>query len=249
MNRNIVAGNWKMNLTFDEAKALVEALNTRVVHPNCSVILGVPSIYLSQLQALLSNESITLAAQNCHHKLSGAFTGEISVPMLQSVNIPYVILGHSERREYFKESDSMILEKVNHALSHDLKVIYCCGEPLSIREENEQNQFIGNQLRESILQLDASDMANIIIAYEPIWAIGTGVTASAQQAQDMHAHIRSLVKDVYGDELAQQTSILYGGSVKPVNASALFSNPDVDGGLVGGASLNPDDFISIIEAF
>ncbi len=245
--RSVVAGNWKMNLNSLEANDLVQDLLS-LKHHSARVILGVPYVYISSLARLTNGTNIEIAAQNCHHKEKGAYTGEISVNMLKSIGTDYVILGHSERREYFGEDEALILEKMQMAHQAGLKVIYCCGEPLSVREAGEQNDYVEQQLRNSLLKLDKEQMQNTIIAYEPIWAIGTGKTASADQAQDMHKHIRQLVNNQFSAEMAEETSILYGGSVKPANANELFAKADVDGGLVGGASLKAELFGPIIEA-
>jgi triosephosphate isomerase len=190
----------------------------------------------------------SVAAQNCYDKNAGAYTGEVSAPMLKSIGVPSVILGHSERREYFAESNAMLAEKVNRCLEQGLRPIFCCGEALAIRESGEQNAYVGQQLKESLFHLSAEQMKGFVIAYEPIWAIGTGKTASSAQAQEMHAHLRSVIAAQYGAEIADTVSILYGGSVKANNAVELFSQPDVDGGLVGGASLIPAEFSAIMRA-
>lgn len=245
--RRVVAGNWKMNLNSLEANDLVQDLLS-LKHESARIILGVPFVYIASLARLTNGSNIEMAAQNCHHEQKGAYTGEISVEMLKSIGTDYVILGHSERREYFNEDDTLILQKMQLAHEAGLKVIYCCGEPLSVREAGSQNEFVQNQLAQSLLKLSAEEMKNTIVAYEPIWAIGTGKTATADQAQSMHQHIRQLISAQFGQEIADQSSILYGGSVKPANAEELFSKDDVDGGLVGGASLKAELFGPIIEA-
>ena len=199
-------------------------------------------------QKLAGRNNVFVAAQNCYSKKSGAYTGEVSVEMLQSIGIQYVVLGHSERREYFNESNQFLAEKLNICLEYHIQPIFCCGEPLNIRETNTQNEFVAEQLDESLFHLSAEQLQQVIIAYEPIWAIGTGKTASSAQAQEMHAFIRSQLAAKYGDAVANTISILYGGSVKASNAIELFSQPDVDGGLVGGASLIADEFAAIIHA-
>ncbi len=250
MRRKIAAGNWKMNTTLEEAKSLSNIVAAGSRPDDVEVILGVPSLFASSIMPGIQNYSnMSIAIQNCHQNEKGAFTGELSAAMIASMNIPYVILGHSERREYFKESDALILEKCKMALSHGVTPIYCCGEPLDIRESETQNDYVKSQFEKSILQLTAEDFSQIIIAYEPIWAIGTGKTASPDQAQEMHAYLRKLISEQFGEEQANKTPILYGGSVKPGNANDLFGKADVDGGLVGGASLKASDFLEIINAF
>ena len=191
---------------------------------------------------------VYLGAQNCHSEASGAYTGEVSASMLSSAEVKYVIIGHSERREYFKETSEMLAKKVNQVLSNEMKVIFCCGEPLEIRDANTQNAYVEAQIREGLFHLGEAHLDHVVIAYEPIWAIGTGRTASSAQAQDMHAHIRSVINAQYGADIANNISILYGGSCKPSNAAELFTCPDVDGGLIGGAALKASDFLGIIEA-
>jgi len=251
MRKQIAAANWKMNLTYVEAQRLLEDILKEEIdiYENQEVIFGIPFPYLmmgnEKMQTL---KSYYAAAQNCSNKKSGAFTGEVSVDMLQSIGIKYCIVGHSERREIFNESNLDISEKVDILLGSGMKPIFCCGEPLSIRDAGTQNDYVAKQLQESILHLSADDIKKLVIAYEPIWAIGTGKTATTEQAQEMHAYLRSVLAKQYGDEVANEISILYGGSVKPGNAAELFACPDVDGGLVGGASLNAVDFTQIIKA-
>lgn len=247
--QKIAAGNWKMNKTMEDGIALATAIkNDAVVSDGAQVILAPPSLFLQKVvEATSGHDSIAVAAQNCHQEEKGAYTGEISVGMLQSIGVSHVILGHSERREYFKESNQLLAAKVDRVLSAGLTPIFCCGESLAIRESGEHIAFVANQLQESLFHLTNEQFSNIIIAYEPIWAIGTGVTASKEQAQEMHHEIRGLISKQYGKDLAESTSILYGGSVKPANAKDLFDQPDVDGGLVGGASLKADDFLTIIS--
>jgi triosephosphate isomerase len=251
MRKKIVAGNWKMNLGLSEGAALIS--NVLNALPELSeqrqVIFAPPYLHLAQaVSQVQGTDNVSVAAQNCHHEASGAYTGEISAPMLKSAEVPCVILGHSERREYNAETDDLLSKKVNAALASGLKIIFCCGEPLNIRDADTQNDFVGAQIKAGLFHLPADRLTNIAIAYEPIWAIGTGRTASAQQAQDMHAHIRQVLVMQYGAELAGNTSILYGGSCKPSNAAELFACPDVDGGLIGGASLKAEDFLAIIHA-
>jgi triosephosphate isomerase len=212
-------------------------------------VFAVPAPYISMVQGkLLGKNNALVAAQNCYSKKSGAFTGEISAEMLHSMSIKYVVLGHSERREYFNESNQFLAEKVDICLANQVNPIFCCGEPLEIREANTQNAYVSKQLEESLFHLSAEQITNFVIAYEPIWAIGTGKTASSAQAQEMHAFIRAHIAGKYGKEIAETVSILYGGSVKAANAVEIFSQPDVDGGLVGGASLIADEFVAIINA-
>lgn len=246
--QNIAAGNWKMNTTVNEGLDLYKALSSQNIPEDVKVIVGAPFIHLGALIGA-KHPSIQIAAQNCHDKNSGAYTGEISPSMLADLGVDYVILGHSERREYFNESNALLASKTNAALENDLDVIFCCGEPLEIRRKGNQNTYVSKQLEEGLFHLTSAQLAQVVIAYEPIWAIGTGETASPEQAQEMHAHIRSLLTDKYGEEAAQGMSILYGGSVKPANAKEIFGQPDVDGGLVGGASLKADMFGEIIHSF
>ena len=248
--RQIVAGNWKMNTTIAEGTTLVGQIANGHRSSDVLTILAVPFTHIFALQKRISVKSkIILAAQNCHHKNSGAFTGEISASMLASMKVPYVIIGHSERREYNHEDNSLLALKLRTALDSGIKVIFCCGEGLEIRKAGTHINHVKVQLVEALFQLDAKEMKNIVIAYEPIWAIGTGETASPAQAQEMHAAIRLMLLKKYGKRVAENTSILYGGSVKGNNAKELFSQPDVDGGLVGGASLNGEEFVQIINSF
>lgn len=251
MRKQIAAANWKMNLTFQEADTL---LNT--ILPECNnlnesqeVIFAVPSPYLTMAQSKAAGQKNTFAAaQNVYSKKSGAFTGEISVSILNSIGIKYVVVGHSERREYFNENNQFLAEKVKICLENDITPVFCCGEALPAREVNEQNSFVTRQLQESLFDLSAEEIEKIVIAYEPIWAIGTGKTASSDQAQEMHAHIRHQIAGKYGEAVANNISVLYGGSVKASNAKEIFGKPDVDGGLVGGSSLIADEFVQIIKA-
>ncbi len=251
MSRQLIAaGNWKMNTNYEEGIALASAIAENAKDPKCLVVLAPPFTSLAGVsQAIKGNPNVKLAAQNCHEKEKGAYTGEISIDMLIPLGVEYVILGHSERREYNKESNALLATKTDLVLSKGLTPIFCCGESLDIRNAGNHIDFVANQLKESLFHLDAEAFGKIVIAYEPIWAIGTGVTASPQQAQEMQAAIRGLFADQYGAEVADATTILYGGSVKPANAEELFANPDVDGGLVGGASLNAEGFTAIINAF
>lgn len=247
--KNIVAGNWKMNKNYEEGRSLARDIVAKLQPSDTIAILGVPYIHLKGVSHIISDiNNLCLAAQNCHQEDGGAYTGEISVNMLKSVGCDYVILGHSERRAYFQESDELIAAKVEKVLSAGLIPIFCCGEQLPVREAGDHEKLVAQQVKEGLFGLSEEDFAKVVIAYEPVWAIGTGVTASPEQAQEMHAFIRSLVADKYSAEIADATSILYGGSVKPANAKELFSQADVDGGLVGGASLKGADFLAIISA-
>ncbi len=250
MRKQIAAANWKMNLTLDKAEALLdEIVNANIMLKEDQLALfAVPFPYLQLAEKKLSTENFYAAAQNCYSKKSGAYTGEVSVEILQSLNIKYVVVGHSERREYFEESNQMLAEKLNVALEYNIKPIFCCGEPLSIRDAQTQNEFVAKQLEESLFHFSADDIQKIIIAYEPIWAIGTGKTATSLQAQEMHAYLRKVLAGKFGRDVADSISILYGGSVKASNAKEIFSQADVDGGLVGGASLIASEFITIINS-
>ncbi|MBS1751107.1 MAG: triose-phosphate isomerase [Bacteroidetes bacterium] len=251
MRQQIAAANWKMNLTYAQAEDLLNdlLLSPHALKPHQSVVLAVPFPYLSLAKHKVDGKAgFFVAAQNCYTKKSGAYTGETSAEMLQSMGIEYVILGHSERREYFNESNAVLAEKINIALSYNITPIFCCGEPLQIREAGTQNSYVAEQLKESLFHLSAEQLEKIVIAYEPIWAIGTGKTATADQAQEMHAHLRTTLANHYGKEVADMIPILYGGSVKGSNAKDIFSRTDVDGGLVGGASLIAADFGQIIDA-
>jgi triosephosphate isomerase (TIM) len=251
MRKKIAAANWKMNLRLEQGEQLLEAILSKNINlsENNHVVFAVPFPYLQTASARVKGkQNYAVAAQNCHHKSAGAYTGEVSAEMLESLQIPFVVLGHSERREYNGETNAMLAEKVNEALAKGLQPIFCCGEPLAIREAGTQNIHVEKQLEESLFHLSSEHILQIVIAYEPIWAIGTGKTATADQAQDMHLHLRNVLATKYGAHIANQMSILYGGSVKGSNAKELFSKPDVDGGLVGGASLQADDFALIIEA-
>ena len=253
MRKKIVAGNWKMNKTLDEANILASEVKGMVedeVKGGTIVILCTPSLFLMPVKNILGNNSrISVGAQNCSEHESGAYTGEISAAMLKSANIPYVILGHSERRQYYGENAALLAKKVDIALKHNLTPIFCCGEPLEVRESNGHEALVKKQVEESLFHLDPSSVQKVVIAYEPVWAIGTGKTASAQQAQDMHAVIRKHLASKYGNAVADSISILYGGSVNAANAKELFSCPDVDGGLVGGASLKSREFTEIAKSF
>ena len=248
MRKEIVAGNWKMNKNLQQGKELCNSILNQLETLNKEVILAVPHTHLTVLAELIKGSDLKLAAQNCHHELSGAYTGEISASMLTDIGVDYVILGHSERRLYNNEGNNLLRKKVNAALSQNLKVIYCCGETLDDRNSEVHFDLVNKQIVEGIFHLNAEAIKNIVIAYEPIWAIGTGETATSAQAQEMHANIRNVITNQYGAELAHDISILYGGSCNANNAQELFAQTDVDGGLIGGASLYAEDFISIINA-
>ena len=251
MRKQIAAANWKMNLSHQEADSLLDQLLASQHHlsSNQAVIFAVPAIYIPlAVQKLNGKSNIFVAAQNCHQKANGAYTGEIAASMFASVGVHHIILGHSERREFFAESDSLLAAKTEAVLAIGSTPIFCCGEPLSIREAGTQNSFVEAQLKNALFQLSADQIVKVVIAYEPIWAIGTGKTATSEQAQEIHAYIRSVFAAQYGQNIADQISILYGGSVKAANAKEIFSQPDVDGGLVGGASLIATEFTAIINA-
>ena len=247
---NLVAGNWKMNKGYEEGHDLVKEVVNKLSPSDTKVVFAPPFIHLKNVSNTMKDiNNVHLAAQNCHQEESGAYTGEVSVSMLQSVGVEYVILGHSERRAYFAESDALLAKKVDAVLAKGLHVIFCCGEALDIRESGKQEEFVAAQLNAGLFHLNEEQMKQVVIAYEPIWAIGTGKTASPEQAQEMHASIRKLLADKYKEAVAESTTILYGGSVKPANAKELFGQQDVDGGLIGGASLKADDFVAIVNSF
>lgn len=252
MRKKIVAGNWKMNKTLQEANTLASEVLGMVndeVTGNVQVVFCTPFPYLIPVKTIVGNNTrIAVAAQNCSEHESGAYTGETSAVMLKSMDVPYVVLGHSERRQYFNEDGKLLAKKVDIALKNGLSPIFCCGEVLEIREKGTHEQLVKQQVEESLFHLDAAALQNVVIAYEPVWAIGTGKTATAQQAQDMHAVIRKHIAAKYGQPVADSISILYGGSVNAANAKELFANPDVDGGLVGGASLKSREFTEIIKS-
>ncbi len=251
MRKQIAAANWKMNLSLAQAETLLNEIvaSAHTLGADQEAVFAVPAIYIPLALAKLANKpNVYVAAQNCHQKESGAYTGEVSASMLQSIGVKHIIVGHSERREYFAEYDALLAEKVNAILAIGSTPIFCCGEPLSIREADTQNAFVEAQLKNSLFHLSADAIVKVVIAYEPIWAIGTGKTASSAQAQEIHAYIRSCFTAKYGEAVANQISILYGGSVKASNAKEIFSQTDVDGGLVGGASLVATEFTAIINA-
>lgn len=249
MRKQIAAANWKMNLTYQQGEQLLNdilAANVEVKE-NQEVIFGVPFPYLTMAEGKVKAKNYFVSAQNCYNQKSGAYTGEVSVEMLKSIGIKHCIIGHSERREYFAESNLMLSEKLDLLLGAGLTPIFCCGEPLTIREAGTQNEYVEKQLQESLFHLSAEELKKVVIAYEPIWAIGTGKTATTEQAQEIHAYLRSVLAKQYGQEVANEIPILYGGSVKANNAKELFGCADVDGGLVGGASLVAADFVEIIK--
>ena len=251
MRKKIVAGNWKMNRTLQEGHSLVAGIlaGLPALGNQKQVVIAPTYVHLTQTAAQLAGHAhIHTAAQNCSNEESGAFTGEVSAAILKSAGIGYVIIGHSERREYFGETNALLAQKTDRVLAHGMEVIFCCGEPLAVRDADTQNAYVEAQIREGLFHLAAEAWSHIVLAYEPIWAIGTGRTASSQQAQDMHHHIRAVVRAQYGPTVADNLTILYGGSCKPSNAAELFACPDVDGGLIGGASLKADEFLGIVAA-
>lgn len=250
MRKKIVAGNWKMNMDYNSGIALAEGIRDYLKNrvPSCEVVICSPFIHLASLKNILKESIIKYGAQNCHHEESGAYTGEISSAMIRSTGAEYVIIGHSERRTYFGEDDNLLNRKTKAALAAGLKVIFCCGEVLAEREKDIHFDVVKRQLTDGLFNLSEEQIKNIVIAYEPVWAIGTGLTASPAQAQEMHQYIRENLAGRYGKKTAMDTTILYGGSCKASNAEELFSMPDVDGGLIGGASLKKDEFCAIVEA-
>lgn len=251
MRKKIVAGNWKMNTNLQEGVALAKEINEalKAAQPKCDVIIAVPFTHLASINAVIDPAKLGLGAENCANHKSGAYTGEVSAPMVASTGATYVILGHSERRQYYGETSEILKEKVALALENNLTPIFCIGEVLDERENGTYNEVVKKQIEEALFNLSAEDFGKIILAYEPVWAIGTGKTATDDQAEDMHAFIRGVIADRYGKEVAENTSILYGGSCKPSNAPQLFAKPDVDGGLIGGASLECGSFMGIVNAF
>ena len=252
MRKNLVAGNWKMNTTVAEGVQLAKEVNEAVAAAGelkCDVVIGVPFTHLTAVKDVIDIEKVGLSAENCANKEKGAYTGEVSAAMVASTGANYVILGHSERREYYNETPEILKEKVDLALANGLKIIFCCGESLELRNAGTYEEFIKAELKDSLFHLSAEEFANIVIAYEPIWAIGTGVTATSDQAEEVHAFIRSFLAEKYGETVANDTTILYGGSCKPTNAPELFAKPNIDGGLIGGASLKAADFMGIVTAF
>ena len=251
MRKNIVAGNWKMNTTLPEGLVLAQGLNKALEGKrlNCVVVIGTPFTHLASIAAAIDTSKVGVAAQNCADKEKGAYTGEVSAAMIAATGANYVIIGHSERRSYYHDTPEILKEKVKIALSNNLTPIFCIGEVLSERQGGQHFDVVFDQINRSLFDLSAADFGKLVLAYEPVWAIGTGVTASAAQAQEMHAYIRQVIAKKYGADMANETSILYGGSCNAGNAKELFANPDVDGGLIGGASLGVELFMPIIEAF
>jgi len=251
MRQKIVAGNWKMNNTLAEGIELAKAVNAILEKnaPKCKVVLGTPFIHITEAVKTVNKNLVGIAAQNCANKASGAYTGEISAAMIKSTGAEYVILGHSERRSYYGETDAILKEKTDLALANGLTPIFCIGEVLEERESGKHFEVVKSQIENALFHLSAEEFGKIVLAYEPVWAIGTGKTASSEQAQEIHAFIRQTLAAKYGQAVADNTSILYGGSCKASNAKELFAQPDVDGGLIGGASLKAEDFYGIIEAY
>ncbi|NND53335.1 MAG: triose-phosphate isomerase [Flavobacteriaceae bacterium] len=249
MRRNIVAGNWKMNNDLSQTEALITELKKQNQTSNCEIMIAPTHTNLWHAFEALRLSDIEVIAQNMHYEDNGAFTGEISAPMLNSVGVTTVILGHSERRAYFKETDAVLAKKVDAALRHNMRVIFCFGEELDDRKAGRQESVVKDQISNGLFHLTEQAWNNIVLAYEPVWAIGTGETASPEQAQEMHQFIRQVLTEQYGNRVGDATSILYGGSVKPSNAAELFAKNDVDGGLIGGASLKAEDFFAIVNAF
>lgn len=251
MRKKIAAANWKMNCTYQQGEQLLQdILGANIaLKDHQQAVFAVPFPYLIMASGKVEGQKgYGISAQNVYNKKSGAYTGEVSAEMLKSINIPYCLIGHSERREYFQESNQMLAEKLDLLLANGITPIFCCGEPLEVREAGSQNSYVAKQLEESLFHLSAEVISTIVIAYEPIWAIGTGKTATAAQAQEIHAYLRSVLAGKYGQAVANSIPVLYGGSVKGNNAQELFACPDVDGGLVGGASLNAEEFATIIRA-
>ncbi len=250
MRKNIVAGNWKMNTTVPEGVKLASEVNAALegITPKCDVVISVPFTHLTAVKAVIG-EKLGLSAENCADKVKGAYTGEVSAAMVASTGATYVILGHSERRQYYGETAATLKDKVALALENNLKPIFCIGEVLEQRENGTYFDVIKAQIEDSLFELSAEDFGKIVLAYEPVWAIGTGKTATADQAQEIHAFIRGLIAEKYGKQVAEDTTILYGGSCKPSNAKELFEKPDVDGGLIGGAALDAESFMGIVTAF
>lgn len=249
MRKNIVAGNWKMNNDLAQTESLITDLKKQTKTSNAEVMVAPTFTNLWHAFESLRQDDIEVVAQNMHFAENGAYTGEISASMLKSVGITTVILGHSERRAYFNETDASLAKKVDAALANEMRTIFCFGEELADRKAGNEEAVVGGQIKNALFHLGAEAFKNIVLAYEPVWAIGTGETASPEQAQDMHAFIRKTLADKYGNDVADNVSILYGGSVKPANAQEIFSKPDVDGGLIGGAALNAEDFYAIVNAF
>ena len=248
MRKHIVAGNWKMNNTAEETLKLINDLKNQTQSSNAEVMIAPTSVNLANAVEVVHNTNIEVIAQNMHFAQNGAYTGEISAAMLKAIGVNTVILGHSERRAYFHETDELLAKKIDAALANNMRVIFCFGEELDDRKSGNQETVVESQLVNALFHLDAEAYSNIVLAYEPVWAIGTGETATPEQAQEMHAFIRSLFEDRYNHQVAENLTILYGGSLKPNNAEEIFSKPDVDGGLIRGASLKAEDFYAIVNA-
>lgn len=249
MRKHIVAGNWKMNNDLPLTEALISELKKQTKTSDAEVMIAPTFVNLYNASEVLKQDNIEVIAQNMHFAENGAYTGEISASMLKSIGVDTVILGHSERRAYYNETNASLVKKVDAALANNMRSIFCFGEELADRKSGNHEAVVESQIKEALFHLEADAFANIVLAYEPVWAIGTGETASPEQAQDMHAFIRKTLADKYGASTADSVSILYGGSVKPNNAKEIFSKPDVDGGLIGGAALNAEDFFAIVNAF
>lgn len=248
MRKKIIAGNWKMNNNTQQTINLIDELVKKLPQTKAEVIIAPSFVNLALAVQATKESPIVVAAQNMHFAEKGAYTGEVSADMLESIGVKTIILGHSERREYFNETDESLAKKVDTALAHQMRIIFCIGEKLAERKANKHFEVVKSQIEKALFHLSASDWANIVLAYEPVWAIGTGETASPEQAQEIHAFIRKTINEKYGNEVADNVTILYGGSCNAKNAASLFANLDVDGGLIGGASLIADDFVSIIQA-
>lgn len=248
MRKKIIAGNWKMNNNTQQTINLIDELVKKLPQTKAEVIIAPSFVNLALAVQATKESPIVVAAQNMHFAEKGAYTGEVSADMLESIGVKTIILGHSERREYFNETDESLAKKVDTALAHQMRIIFCIGEKLAERKANKHFEVVKSQIEKALFHLSASDWANIVLAYEPVWAIGTGETASPEQAQEIHAFIRKTINEKYGNEVADNVTILYGGSCNAKNAASLFANADVDGGLIGGASLIADDFVSIIQA-
>lgn len=246
LRKSVIIGNWKMNKNFDDAKALVNDILSKELDENVEKVICVPFLYVTEIKKMLSNSSVELGVQNMYFEENGAFTGEVSPTMLKSCGVDYVIIGHSERRTIFNESDEMVNKKVKSALNHDLTPILCCGETLTEREEKKEKQIIQNQIKNALLEITKEEISKVIIAYEPIWAIGTGLTASSEDAEDMVKYIREILSDLYG-EVSEKVRIQYGGSVKPNNVKELMSKENIDGALVGGACLDAESFSKLVN--
>jgi len=257
MRKKVVAGNWKMNMTLDEGKGLADEIcqlikqkPLKIINNSPEVIFFTPFIHLAEVADIAKDlEGVFVGAQNCYSEPSGAYTGEVSAPMIKSTGSAYVLIGHSERRSLFNEGDKMLAAKASLAIESKLNIVFCCGESLEEREKNNHFDVVRNQLQNGLFWMDEKSIANVMIAYEPVWAIGTGLTATPEQAQEMHAFIRELVGEKYGQQMAENFTILYGGSCNSKNAKQIFEQQDVDGGLIGGASLKPGEFFKIIQSF